>query len=212
MMDRTAEGVEQIRVAARLDPLSLVILIEVGELLQAAGRDAEATAAYEHVRRLYPGTYLTNYFVGIHFLQRGDFARAADLLGGFATNWSEASALGRRVRAEIRDGQAAATIYYIIAYITGRCIVRSINALALRKRLGQILDDVADGGQPLLVTRGNRPLVVLVPASQYEQVAGARHQRLTTASRRVAEWRAEYVVHRPDLDPVDLVRRDRDRP
>jgi prevent-host-death family protein len=90
--------------------------------------------------------------------------------------------------------------------------MRSINALTLRKRLGQILDDVADGGDPLLVTRGNRPLVVLVPAAQYEQAAGTRHQRLTIAARRVAEWRAEYTAGRPDLDPVDLVRQDRGRP
>jgi prevent-host-death family protein len=90
--------------------------------------------------------------------------------------------------------------------------MRSINALALRRRLGQILDDVAEGGDPLLVTRGNRPLVVLVPATKYEQAAGDRHQRLTTAARRVAEWRAEYAAGRPDLDPAALVRRDRDRP
>jgi len=89
--------------------------------------------------------------------------------------------------------------------------MRSINALALRKRLGQILDEVADGGDPLLVTRGNHPLVVLVSAARYEQATGARHERLTTAARRVAEWRAEYAANRADLDPVELVRRDRDR-
>jgi prevent-host-death family protein len=89
--------------------------------------------------------------------------------------------------------------------------MRSINALALRKRLGQVLDDVADGGEPLLVTRGNRPLVVLVPAAAYDEAAAARHRRLTAAAHRVAEWRAEYAAHRPELDPVDLVRRDRDR-
>jgi prevent-host-death family protein len=54
--------------------------------------------------------------------------------------------------------------------------MRSINALAVRRRLGEILDDVAEGGDPLLVTRGNRPLGVLVPAAQYEQAAGTRHQ------------------------------------
>ena len=89
--------------------------------------------------------------------------------------------------------------------------MRSINALALRRRLGQILDDVAEGGSPLLVTRGNRPLVVLVPAAQYDQAADARRGRLVTAAQRVAEWRAEYVAGRPDLDPAALVRRDRDR-
>jgi len=88
--------------------------------------------------------------------------------------------------------------------------MRSVNALALRKRLGQILDEVARGGDPLLVTRGNRPLVVLVPAATWDQEASARRQRLEPAARRVAEWRAQYLAGRADLDPADLVRRDRD--
>ena len=88
--------------------------------------------------------------------------------------------------------------------------MRTVNALAFRKQLGQILDDVADGGEPIMVTRGNRPLVVLVPAASYEAGAAARHRRLEGAARRVAEWRAEYAARLPDPDPVALVRTDRD--
>jgi len=88
--------------------------------------------------------------------------------------------------------------------------MRTINALSLRKQLGQILDEVAQGGEPVTVTRGNRPLVVLVPAVSYEAGAAARQRRLEGAARRVAEWRAEYAARLSDLDPVALVRKDRD--
>ncbi len=100
---RTTEGLEQIQTAARLDPLSLVILLEVGEVLQAAGRDDDAAAAYEHVASLYPGTYLVNYFVGIYSLQRGDFGRAGDMLGQYHRSRAGDSARGRRVREDIRN-------------------------------------------------------------------------------------------------------------
>jgi eukaryotic-like serine/threonine-protein kinase len=115
MLGRTAEGVEQIQAAARLDPLSLVILVEVGELLQAAGREAEATAAYEHVMGLYPGAYLVNYFAGVHFLQRGEYTRAADLLSGFMAAWSGDSVQARRLRGAILDPRVRDSVLRIVA-------------------------------------------------------------------------------------------------
>ena len=115
MLGRTAEGVEQIQAAARLDPLSLVILVEVGELLQAAGRRDEATAAYEHVLGLYPGTYLVNYFAGIHFLQRADYARAADLLSGFMAAWNGDSVQARRLRGAILDPRIRDSVLQVVA-------------------------------------------------------------------------------------------------
>ena len=115
MLGRTAEGVEQIQAAAPLDPLSLVILVEVGELLQAAGRRDAATAAYEHVMGLYPGTYLVNYFAGIHFLQRGDYARAADLLSGFMAAWTGDSVQARRLRGAILDPRIRDSVLRLVA-------------------------------------------------------------------------------------------------
>jgi prevent-host-death family protein len=88
--------------------------------------------------------------------------------------------------------------------------MRTINALGLRKQLGAILDDVAQRGEPILVTRGNRPLVVLVPAAVYDAGAGARQRRLEAAARRVAEWRATYAAGAGGADPAALVRKDRD--
>jgi prevent-host-death family protein len=87
--------------------------------------------------------------------------------------------------------------------------MKTVTALMLRKRLGQVLDEVAAGGEPVLITRGNRPLVVLVAAERYRAAGAERRDRLEAAAARVAEWRARYGRGR-GLDPVALVRKDRD--
>lgn len=88
--------------------------------------------------------------------------------------------------------------------------MKSLTALTLRKKLGAILDEVAKAGVPILVTRGNRPLAVLISPEEYEALTAGRSERLTHAANRVAEWRREYLPGNPGLDPVDLIRRDRD--
>jgi tetratricopeptide (TPR) repeat protein len=97
------EGLKQILEAARLDPLSLVILVEVGELLDVLGRNAEATAQYEHVLELYPDAQIAHYFAGIHFLMQRDFERAGTLLGREYIASSGDSAGGNRLADIIRD-------------------------------------------------------------------------------------------------------------
>jgi serine/threonine-protein kinase len=101
---RTAEALEQIREAARLDPLSLVILVELGEVLEADGQFDAATAAYDRVLELYPDTYLTGMFVGMYLLTRErQFDRAADLLAGYLTMRGVDAETAERVRVGIRD-------------------------------------------------------------------------------------------------------------
>jgi prevent-host-death family protein len=87
--------------------------------------------------------------------------------------------------------------------------MKTVSTLTLRRKLGQILDEVA-AGERVTVTRGNRPLVVLVPAGEYAAGAAGRRRRLETAAARVAEWRAEYAPKLGRVDPVTLVRKDRD--
>lgn len=87
--------------------------------------------------------------------------------------------------------------------------MRSVSTLTLRKRLGQLLDEAA-AGEPIVITRGARPLVVMVPAHEYAAGAAGRRRRLETAAARVAEWRAEYAAKLGRVDPVTLVRKDRD--
>jgi prevent-host-death family protein len=89
--------------------------------------------------------------------------------------------------------------------------MKTLTALTLRKQLGATLDQVAQSGTPILITRGNRPLAVLVAPEEYEALTGGRERRLGHAAQRVAEWRAEYVAGTPRRDTAALVRGDRDR-
>lgn len=87
--------------------------------------------------------------------------------------------------------------------------MKTVTTLTLRQKLGEILDQTA-AGERVLITRGNRPLAVLVPADEYAMGAAGRRRRLEAAAARVAEWRAEYAGRRGPVDPAALVRKDRD--
>ncbi len=89
-------------------------------------------------------------------------------------------------------------------------MLSQISTLTLRKQLGAVLDQVAEG-EPVLVTRGEQPLVVLVAPERYEELTAGREDRLRRAADRVAEWRREYRVAATGADPVALVRADRGR-
>lgn len=94
--------------------------------------------------------------------------------------------------------------------------MRTLSALAFRRKFGSVLDDVARQHQPITITRANRALVVLVPAEDYEAGtsagdAGPRERRLRRAADALAEWRSHHAGRLGGLDAVQLVREDRDR-
>jgi len=86
--------------------------------------------------------------------------------------------------------------------------MQRISALTMRKKFGKYLDLVADEKEPVVVERGNRPMVVLIPADDLEayerQVAG--RARREEAIKRMDAIREGM---RP-VDVVELVRRGRD--
>jgi len=47
--------------------------------------------------------------------------------------------------------------------------MKTINALAVRKELGAVLDSLAAGGEPVLVTRDREPVAALVPIAIFKQ-------------------------------------------
>ena len=90
--------------------------------------------------------------------------------------------------------------------------MKTISALTVRKKFGAILDDVAKGKEPVLITRANRPLVVMEPYTAYEARTNqeTRRKRLMEVSRRMDEWakrNAKYMKKGPDA--VTLIRKIR---
>jgi len=47
--------------------------------------------------------------------------------------------------------------------------MRSVNALAVRKGLGAVLDEMQTAGEPVLVTRDREPVAALVPIAIFRQ-------------------------------------------
>jgi serine/threonine-protein kinase len=102
-LSRDDEALEQMQIAERLDPLSMVILAELAEVLEAVGRRAEARAVYDRAAALYPNALVVNYYFGIHLLMSGEFDRAADRWAKYVIAWTGDSVEARRVAAAIRD-------------------------------------------------------------------------------------------------------------
>ncbi len=108
------QALEQMLIAQRLDPLSLVISAEAGEFLNANGRHAEANAIYERMVERYPVTYLTHLYGGLHFLVQRNFDRAPDLVSRLVIDLGADSAAGRRARGGLRDSTTrAATLRWL---------------------------------------------------------------------------------------------------
>ena len=90
--------------------------------------------------------------------------------------------------------------------------MKVISALDFRKKVGGILDEVADKKTPIAISRGKRNLAVLVPYEEYLEHFDhvLRRTRIQTAISRIAETRAKYSAELKYLDPVKLVRQMRD--
>ncbi len=90
--------------------------------------------------------------------------------------------------------------------------MKSINALTLRKKLGSVLDDVVRSRAPVTISRGNKPLVVIVPHEEYEHstMSLEREKRLRLVAQRLAEWKKKHTDKLKDMDPVRALREIRD--
>jgi prevent-host-death family protein len=52
----------------------------------------------------------------------------------------------------------------------GECeMEKTINAVAMRQKLGQILDETYYRGDAFIIERAGRPMAAVVPVAQYEQ-------------------------------------------
>ena len=95
--------------------------------------------------------------------------------------------------------------------------MRTVTAMDMRKRLGEILD-AASAGERILIERDHRPLAYLVSVEEGERVvqmdSGLRERRLAALDRLTefaAEMKRKYPPMPGDPDAVTAVRMDRDR-
>jgi prevent-host-death family protein len=94
--------------------------------------------------------------------------------------------------------------------------MRTISALELRKKLGQILDAAA-AGERIVIERDRRPLAMLVPVEdgqRLDESPAEEQRRFEAALQRLDEFRERMAREYPESvdrpDAATLIRQDRD--
>ncbi|MBI3030872.1 MAG: type II toxin-antitoxin system Phd/YefM family antitoxin [Candidatus Rokubacteria bacterium] len=62
-------------------------------------------------------------------------------------------------------------------------MVRKVSAMAVRDRLGQLLEEVYYKGDAVIIERAGRPMAVLVPPAEYERLRASRAKRFQVYER-----------------------------
>ncbi len=90
--------------------------------------------------------------------------------------------------------------------------MKTINALTLRKKLGSTLDEVHNKKTPIVISRANKPLVVMIPFEDYKEIKDEkeRERRLRSAASKIDQWREKNMKKLKGLNSVDIIRQMRD--
>ena len=106
-----------------------------------------------------------------------------------------------------------AMIVYIIPINARRFLMKTVTALDLRKKLGSILNSVAEGHEAVTITRANKPLAVIISADEYQDkvLKGDRGRKLKELSAKMDAWKKEHRKETVRLDVVKAIREARER-
>lgn len=91
--------------------------------------------------------------------------------------------------------------------------MKTVTTLDLRKKLGSVLNSVAEGHEAVTITRANKPLAVIISADDYQDkvLKGDRGRKLKELSNRMDAWKKEHRKETTHIDVVKAVREARDR-
>ncbi len=91
--------------------------------------------------------------------------------------------------------------------------MKTIPVMTLRRKTGQVLDEISRGHEPVTIARGEHPLVVMVPYEDFRSSAtnadGLR--RAEDAFAKLDEWRQKHGHKLREFDPVGAIRQIRDK-
>jgi prevent-host-death family protein len=90
--------------------------------------------------------------------------------------------------------------------------MKILSALDLRKKLGAVLNEVSSQKEPVIISRANKPLAVLISVEDFELkvLKKDREDRLRAQSRRMDEWQARHRKETSRVDAVIAVREIRE--
>lgn len=79
-------------------------------------------------------------------------------------------------------------------------MVRKVSAMAVRDRLGQLLEEVYYRGDAVVIERAGRPMAVLVSPTEYERLKARRaerfrvYERIKARTRRIARAKLDQAI------------------
>lgn len=90
--------------------------------------------------------------------------------------------------------------------------MQTLTTMDLRKNMGEILDKVAESNEPVMISRANKPLAVILSVAEYEEKVQKKNrvQRLETISGAMDAWRERNRKVTGKVDAVQAVRAGRD--
>jgi len=87
--------------------------------------------------------------------------------------------------------------------------MKSLNALALRRKFGGVIDEVCLNKEPLVITRANKPLVVMLSYDEYKDLTRKNEearQKITRTVQKIKDWATEHEEEVENLNAVDMIR------
>ena len=86
--------------------------------------------------------------------------------------------------------------------------MKTLNALSLRRKFGGVIDEVCRDKEPLVITRANKPMVVMLPYEEYRRLTEEREdeKKLRRVFQQIKDWSDEHVDELKGLDAVTMIR------
>lgn len=91
--------------------------------------------------------------------------------------------------------------------------MKTVTALDLRKKLGSVLNSVAEKHEPVTITRANKPLAVIISPEEYQDkvLKSVRGEKLKELSSRMDAWKKEHRKETARIDAAKAIREMRER-
>ena len=89
--------------------------------------------------------------------------------------------------------------------------MKTLNALSLRRKFGGVIDGVCRDKEPLVITRANKPLVVILPYEEYGRLTEKRgdEKKLRRVFQQIKEWSDKHEEALKGLNAVRMIREGR---
>jgi len=84
--------------------------------------------------------------------------------------------------------------------------MKTMTALEVRKSFGRVLDTVAKEHIPVVISRANKPLAVMIPIDEYQARNSSRENRIRLTIEKISEWKERRKQALKKVDAVKALR------